>query len=62
MDPWYDINSWSRQRREEMLQEAQTRHLVERTRVGRKQHSGGGSVSLTWESVLSLLRSAQTSE
>jgi hypothetical protein len=36
----YDLHTWSKHYREEAHQEAQRRHLLERARAGREQHSG----------------------
>jgi biotin-(acetyl-CoA carboxylase) ligase len=58
----YDLHTWSKHYREEAHQEAQRRHLLERARAGREQHSGRGRAGLAWGSVLSLLRSVQLPE
>jgi len=55
MDKPYELHSWSRLYREEALQEASRRHLVERLRVNPEHHSGWGRVRLTWATVLSFL-------
>lgn len=51
----YEIDSWSRQYREEAIREAQRRHLVERSRVGRRKSRRLRSVRPAWRSVLALL-------
>jgi hypothetical protein len=56
---YHDVHSLSKLYCEEALQEAQTRHLVERARVGREQRSGRGRLGLACRGVLSLLRSAR---
>lgn len=54
MNTPYEIDSWSRQYREEAIREAQRRHLVERSRAGRKSRRLR-SVRPAWRSVLALL-------
>ena len=54
----YDLYHWSKQYREEALQEVSRRHLAQRGRERSEQHSGRDPVILAWGSVLSLLRGA----
>jgi len=55
----YDLDSWSKRRREEMLWEAQTRRLAKQAQANhRALRSGRASVNLAWGSALSLLRGA----
>ena len=56
MDPMYDLHSWSKQRREEAMREAQRRSLAKRAKGGggtRFELGRGGSAL---DGVLSLLR------
>ena len=53
----YDLHSWSKQYREEALQQARTRHLVERTRTSREP-CWLRRVGLAWSNALTLLRGA----
>jgi hypothetical protein len=53
----YDLHSWSKNYREEALQQAQTRNLVERARTSREP-SGLRRVGLAWSNALTLLRGA----
>jgi hypothetical protein len=63
VDCYYDLYSWSKERREEALREARTRRLAKQVRANRRAlRSGRPSVNLTWESVLALLRGARLSE
>jgi hypothetical protein len=56
---YYYLDSWSKQRREEMLWEAQTRRFAKQAQANRRAlRSGRASVNLAWGSVLSLLRRA----
>jgi hypothetical protein len=46
MDPMYDLHSWSKQRREEVLREAQNRSLAKQAKAGhgtRFELDGAGS-------------------
>jgi hypothetical protein len=55
----YDLHTWSKHYREEAHQEAQRRHLLERARAGREQHSGRGRASRLGErTVAAALRAA----
>jgi len=40
MQNLYDLHSWSKHYREELLGEAQWRHLLEQTKLGQEQPSG----------------------
>jgi hypothetical protein len=52
----YDLHQWSTQYREEALQEARTRHLVDSARAGgHKRLSGISLVGLAWTNALSQL-------
>jgi hypothetical protein len=62
MHSYYELDSWSKQRREEALREAQTRRLAKQARANRRPRSGGSSIKLTWGSVLSLLSGARLPE
>ena len=56
MDPMYDLNSWSKQRREEALREAQRRSLAKEVKGDRRTPFKQGGVGYALSSVLSLLR------
>jgi hypothetical protein len=63
MHCYYDLYSWSKERRKEALREAQTRRLAKKVRANRRAlRSGRASFDSTWGSVLSLLRRAALSE
>lgn len=58
----YNFHFWNTQYREETLQEARERHLVERARVGREPR-GLRRVGLAWTNALAaLLREARAAE
>ena len=57
----YDVHSWSKQYREEAMQEARTRHLVDRARAERSRPSRRSLVSLALASVLSQVHRARLS-
>ena len=50
----YDLHSWSKQYREDALQEARMRHLVQRTRADREPR-GLRRLGLAWSEVLAPL-------
>jgi len=54
----YDIHSYSKQYRQEVLHELQMRQLEKRLRANHKAHSVRDSVSLALANVLSLVRGA----
>jgi hypothetical protein len=56
MDPMYDLDSWSKQRREEALREAQRRSLAKQGKGDRNTHFGLGRVGSALSAVLGLLR------
>jgi hypothetical protein len=56
MDSIYDLHSWSKQRREEALEEAQRRSLTERAKRNRGTRFEPGRVVSVLSGVLSLLR------
>jgi hypothetical protein len=56
MDPMYDPNSWSKQRREEALREAQRRSLAKQETGDRRTPFKLGGVGSALSGVLSLLR------
>ena len=57
MDPtMYDLHSWSKQRREEAMREAQRRSLAKRAKGGRVMRFELGRVGSALGGVLSLLR------
>ena len=56
MDSIYDLYSWSKQRREEALGEAQRRSLTERAKRNRGTRFEPGRVVSVLSGVLSLLR------
>jgi hypothetical protein len=56
MDPMYDLNSWSKQRREEALREAQRRSLAKQGIGDRRTPFKLGGVGSALSSVLGLLR------
>jgi hypothetical protein len=56
MDSWYDLRSWSEQRREDALQEARTLDAAKRARASRGPRSGRASLRSGWGTVLTLLR------
>jgi hypothetical protein len=56
MDPRYDLNSWSKQRREEAIREAQRRSLAKWGKGDRRTPFKVGGVGSALSSVLSLLR------
>jgi hypothetical protein len=51
----YDLHSWSKLYREEALQQARTRQLLERARTS-PQPSGLRRVGLAWNNALALAR------
>ena len=56
MDPMYDLNSWSKQRREEAPRETQRRSLAKQGKGDRGKPFKRGGVGSALSSVLSLLR------
>jgi hypothetical protein len=52
----YDLHSWSKHYREEALQEAQRRHLIERTRAAERGRAGRGEQRPLRGALASLLR------
>jgi hypothetical protein len=54
MDPMYDLNSWSKQRREEALREAQRRSLAKQGKGDRTTPFQLGGVGSALSNVLSL--------
>jgi hypothetical protein len=56
MDPMYDLNSWTKQRREEEIREAQRRSLAKQGKGDRRTPFKLGVVGSALSSVLSLLR------
>jgi hypothetical protein len=57
MNPYYDLHSWSKLYREDALQEARTRHLVEQARAGHEPLESGW-LRLAWRNPPALLRGA----
>jgi hypothetical protein len=57
MDNPYDLHSWSKLYREEALQGARTRQLVEQAKAGRVPRESG-RFGLVWRKPLALLRGA----
>ncbi len=53
----YDLHSWSKLYREEALQEARRRHIVEQAKVGREPRQSG-RLGISWRNPLALLRGA----
>jgi hypothetical protein len=58
MNSPYDLHSWSKQYRQEVLHEVRTRQLEGRLRETHNARSERGSVSLALANVLSLVRGA----
>jgi len=56
MDPLYVIHSWSKQRREEALREAQRRSLAKQGKGDRGTPFNRGGVGSALSAVLALLR------
>jgi hypothetical protein len=56
MDPMYDLNSWSKQRREEAIREAQRRSLANQGKGERSTHFELGRVGSALSGVLGLFR------
>ena len=56
MDPMYDIHYWSKQRREEVIREAQRRSLAKQGKGNSSTPFKLGGVGSAFSSVLSLLR------
>jgi hypothetical protein len=56
MDAMYDLRSWSKQRREETLREAQRRSLAKQAKGDRGTRFELGRVGSALSGVLSLLR------
>jgi hypothetical protein len=56
MDLMYDLNSWSKQRREEAMREAQVGSLAKQAKGGCRTLFDLGRVSYALRGVLSLLR------
>ena len=56
MDPMYDIHSWSKQRREEEIREAQTRSLAKQGKGDRSAPFKLGVVGSALSGVLGLFR------
>jgi hypothetical protein len=56
MDPIYDLNSWSKQRREERIGEAQRRSLAKQGKGARKTPFKLGAVGSALSGVLGLFR------
>jgi hypothetical protein len=56
MDPMYDLDSWSKQRREEALRETHRRSLAKQGKGDRRTPFKLGGVGSALSSVLSLLR------
>ena len=48
MDPMYDLHSWSKQRREEAVTEAQRRSLTKRAKRNRGTRFVLGRLGLKW--------------
>jgi hypothetical protein len=59
MESLYDLHSWSKQYREEVIGEARKRDLVARARVGPQRRSGRSRVGLAWASVVSVVDRAR---
>jgi hypothetical protein len=55
MESLYDLHSWSKHYREEVLGEARKRDLLARARLGRRRRFGRSRVGLAWASVLSMV-------
>ena len=51
----YDLHSWSKRYREEVLREVQSRDIVRSTRAGGAARSGWARATRIWPSLLSLL-------
>ena len=62
MEPWYDLHSWSKQYREEALQEAQRRYLVEQPKLKYALRAVRANATLAWKSLVSLLRGVGLSQ
>ena len=58
MDGWYDLHSWSKQRREDAFQEARALDAAKRARASRGPRSGWTSLRSGWGTMLTLLRGA----
>ena len=56
MDPMYDLNSWSKLRREEAIREAQRRSLAKQGKGDRGTPFKRGGVGSALSAVLGLLR------
>jgi hypothetical protein len=56
MDPMYDSHSWSKQRREEAIREAQRRSLAKQGKGDRSTHFELGRVGSALSGVLGLFR------
>ena len=56
MDPMYDLDSWSKQRREEEIREAHRRSLAKQGKGDHKTPFKLGGVGSALSSILSLLR------
>jgi hypothetical protein len=54
----YDLHSWSKQYRQEALNEMRTTRLEGQLRENRKARSGRGSVGVALANLLSLVRGA----
>ena len=62
MDPCNYLHSWSKQYREEALQEAQRRYLVEQPKVNYSLRAERANANLAWRSLVSLLRGVGLSQ
>jgi hypothetical protein len=62
MDSVYDLHSWSKQYREERLQEARVRHLLERTKASRDPRGARRSGLSTRRNPRALLRAVASRE
>jgi len=54
MDPWHDLKTWSKQRREEALQEAREHYLAHPGRGERRARLGGRALASAWSGTLTV--------